>query len=652
MANNKDFKVKNGIQPTVYHEGLGTVTSGSVGYYLAGASYDSKSFSVSSQETNQRGITFKSDGTEMYVVGLVNDTVYQYTLSTAWDISTASYSSKSFSVASQDTSPTSIQFKSDGTKMFMVGQQTSNVRQYSLSSAWDVSTASYDSVSFSVATQVGGSNVNFLFFSADGTKMYAGGNTNQTIFQYSLSSAWDLSTASYASKSFSVASQEGDPRGIFFKSDGSVLFVVGINDDEVLQYSLSTSWDVSTASFDNISFSVASQDSTPVDVHFSSDGEKMFISGVANQSVYQYSTVQTTNTLDLSTGSVFEITPTSDIQVNLSNPAASGTVSQATLLLDGAATTTYSFSDLSDDSKSYAYTPEPNGIFFKPDGSKLFTMSNSAVAYQHTLTDPNDITTASYDSVSFSLASQDAGMSGLFFKSDGTKIYGVGSVTDTVYQYSLSTAWDLSTASYDSVSLSVSAQDSIPVRLFFKPDGTKMYVDGANGKKIFQYSLSTAWDLSTASYDSISYTYSSTLSYDLGQFFFTSDGTSLYFISAAVPSSAASEQVVGYSTLSTAWDISTIGVRSTFSISSLDTTPYGVQFSVDGVKLFVSGAQNDKVYQLNSSTGATITYPSTLEWPSGTAPTSPAIGDTDVLTFSTTDGGTSYQAVQAINGAK
>ena len=277
MANNKDFKVKNGIQPTVYHEGLGTVTSGSVGYYLAGASYDSKSFSVSSQETNQRGITFKSDGTEMYVVGLVNDTVYQYTLSTAWDISTASYSSKSFSVASQDTSPTSIQFKSDGTKMFMVGQQTSNVRQYSLSSAWDVSTASYDSVSFSVATQVGGSNVNFLFFSADGTKMYAGGNTNQTIFQYSLSSAWDLSTASYASKSFSVASQEGDPRGIFFKSDGSVLFVVGINDDEVLQYSLSTSWDVSTASFDNISFSVASQDSTPVDVHFSSDGEKMVI---------------------------------------------------------------------------------------------------------------------------------------------------------------------------------------------------------------------------------------------------------------------------------------------------------------------------------------------------------------------------------------
>ena len=46
MSNNKDFKVKNGIQPTVYHEGLGTVVSASEGYYLAGASYDSVNFSA------------------------------------------------------------------------------------------------------------------------------------------------------------------------------------------------------------------------------------------------------------------------------------------------------------------------------------------------------------------------------------------------------------------------------------------------------------------------------------------------------------------------------------------------------------------------------------------------------------------------------
>ena len=258
-------------------------------YDIEVASYTSKSFSVASQETNQRGITFKSDGTEMYLIGWTTDTVYQYTLSTAFDISTASYNNVSFSVASQTNYPVSVQFKPDGTKMFVLAQDGAKSLQYSLSSAWDVSTASYDNVYFSVGTQVG-SSANFLFFSTDGTKMYAGGNSNRTIFQYSLSTAWNLSTASYASKSFSVANEENDPRGIFFKPDGSVLFVVGLTDDEVLQYSLSSYWDVSTATFDNISFSVASQDNTPVDVYFSSDGSNMFISGLANKSVFQYTT--------------------------------------------------------------------------------------------------------------------------------------------------------------------------------------------------------------------------------------------------------------------------------------------------------------------------------------------------------------------------
>jgi hypothetical protein len=66
----------------------------------------------------------------------------------------------------------------------------------------------------------------------------------------------------------------------------------------------------------------------------------MYIVGNINDNIYQYSTgsTTTTNTLDLSTGSVFEITPTSDIQIGLSNPADSGTVSQATLLLGSSGT--------------------------------------------------------------------------------------------------------------------------------------------------------------------------------------------------------------------------------------------------------------------------------------------------------------------------
>jgi hypothetical protein len=62
MSNNKDFKVKNGIKPTVYHEAVGTVVSGSGGYNLVGASYDSVSFSVGGQEAAPYGISFNDTG--------------------------------------------------------------------------------------------------------------------------------------------------------------------------------------------------------------------------------------------------------------------------------------------------------------------------------------------------------------------------------------------------------------------------------------------------------------------------------------------------------------------------------------------------------------------------------------------------------------
>ena len=121
MANNKDFKVKNGIQPTVYHEGVGTVTSGSVGYYLAGASYDSKSFSVASQEGGAGGVQFKSDGTKMYVTGQATDSTFQYSLSTPYDVSTASYDSVSFNHTAQVSNANcyDLFFKTDGTQMYV-----------------------------------------------------------------------------------------------------------------------------------------------------------------------------------------------------------------------------------------------------------------------------------------------------------------------------------------------------------------------------------------------------------------------------------------------------------------------------------------------------------------------------------------------------
>jgi hypothetical protein len=84
--------------------------------------------------------------------------------------------------------------------------------------------------------------------------------------------------------------------------------------------------------------------------------------------------------------------------------------------------------------------------------------------------------------------------------------------------------------------------------------------------------------------------------------------------------------------------------------SVLDPLPTG--FKLTNSAATVNGNGETYIYMaIRNPYIPTITYDPTLEWPSGTAPTAPAEGETDVVTFSTTDGGTTYQAVQAIDGA-
>jgi DNA-binding beta-propeller fold protein YncE len=104
--------------------------------------YDSVSFSVAAQDSLPSGIAFNTDGTKMFVVGITGRDVNEYTLSTGFDVSTASFVD-SFSVAGQDTSPTGIAFNTDGTKMFIVGETGDDVNEYTLSTGFDVSTASF-----------------------------------------------------------------------------------------------------------------------------------------------------------------------------------------------------------------------------------------------------------------------------------------------------------------------------------------------------------------------------------------------------------------------------------------------------------------------------------------------------------------------------
>jgi len=271
---------------TYYVQDDGSISSPTVSapYVIVGATYV-QNFSVAAQETSPRAMAFNTDGTKMFVIGDIGDDVNEYALSTGFDVSTASYT-QAFSIAAQETAPSGIAFNTDGTKMFVVGTTGDAVNEYALSTGFNVSTASFTD-SFSVAPQE--IKPQDVAFNTDGTKMFVVGDTGDDVNEYTLATGFDVSTSSFVD-SFSVSAQEAAPQGVAFNPDGTKMFVVGNAAGEVHQYTLTTGFDVSTASYASINFSAAAQDTFPMGIAFNTDGTKMFIVGLENDAVYQYST--------------------------------------------------------------------------------------------------------------------------------------------------------------------------------------------------------------------------------------------------------------------------------------------------------------------------------------------------------------------------
>lgn len=257
-------------------------SASAAGWDLTSLSF-SQSFSVASQEDWPTGIDYNNDGTKMFVVGITEDNVNEYSLSTGFDVSTASFT-QSFSAAAEDTAPNAVTFNGDGTKMFVLGNATTRVYQYTLSTGFSVTSAG------SPLQYVLGepSDVTGLTFNGDGTKMFIVSSGEDSVFEYALSPGFSVTSASYT-QSFSAASQEAFPQGVAFSNDGTQMFIIGFNTGEVHEYALSTGFSVTSASFTQ-TIDVSTEDSLPYDLVFNSDGTKMFIVGESGDAVYEYST--------------------------------------------------------------------------------------------------------------------------------------------------------------------------------------------------------------------------------------------------------------------------------------------------------------------------------------------------------------------------
>ena len=231
------------------------------------------------------GMTFSNDGLRMFVTDGNGYDIDEYALSDAFDASTLIHVN-STSVSTNYVTPTDMAFSNDGLKMFTVNVKASQertIKEYTLSTAFDVSTLQFvrdKSVRMQEMTPTG------MAFSSDGLKMFVVGFEKDSVNEYTLSAPFDLYRDVFV-HAIPVADQESTPRDVAFSNDGLKMFVVGSNQDKVHEYTLSTAFDISTAI--HVDFlSVADRESTPSGMAFSNDGAKMFVVGSGSNNVYEY----------------------------------------------------------------------------------------------------------------------------------------------------------------------------------------------------------------------------------------------------------------------------------------------------------------------------------------------------------------------------
>jgi DNA-binding beta-propeller fold protein YncE len=275
-----------------YHRKLLSAVGSIVRWSIDGWSYASKSKSVSGSSTNCVDLAISGDGTKLYVLNDYSGEgieINQYNLGTPYDISTASSSpDATFDISGQFNDPLGLWLKPDGTKIYVCGSNTSNqgtVCEYTLSTANLISSASLTNT-YSVHSPAG-QYAQGLCLNSSGTKMYVCVQSGFAIYQYTLSTGFDVSSASYDSVSFSDGLVFSQPKGIFLSSDDQTLFIAA-TPLYIFQYTLSTPSDLSTASYDTVSVPIDSEDNSPQGVTLSQNAKHMYVAGRTNSTIFQY----------------------------------------------------------------------------------------------------------------------------------------------------------------------------------------------------------------------------------------------------------------------------------------------------------------------------------------------------------------------------
>ena len=490
--------------------------------------------STQTNETTVRGFTMKPDGTRIYACGYGNDRLYQWNLSTAFDLSTCSYDDYYELTYQGDAStkvPRCLEFNSDGTKVYVLDSYWDNIYEISLSVAWDLTSGTL--TNGSVLDISGSASAAYgLRFRPDGRSFYLLDNSSNDLHEFRMTTAWDITTATVGPTTLSLGAIN-DHYGISWNTDGTQLVVC---DGENAGLAI---MNCPAASAGTYSFNVTASGSSDYTVS-GTDREGSVSGGDPNVYVHVGDTIQ------------FAVSASSHpfyIRESAGGSNVSGVTNQ------GATNDTVSWTPSTAGSYVYqcgSHSGMVGNIFVEPKGydlSQMTTtgrttfemdnnaMNNSSVAsgqshdfYHNYVADCLivdsgnkilflDPTSTTYDKFSlfpfrvtddattlidgFRRSSDDNSSAtdpwDCHWSPNGDKFFVLDASYDRIMQYSVSTPFifDRNNTTYDGASQAVNTADAVPKGFCFSPDGTLLFVIGSNEDVLICFKLANPYDVTT-----------------------------------------------------------------------------------------------------------------------------------------------------------
>jgi len=285
--------------------------------------YTGKEFSTAGQETNPGGAIFGDSGTKLYVIGTQSDRVQQYSVSSAYDLSSTVAHVGQANVA-HGGNPQDLVFSADGSKLWTLDGGSDQLRYYTVGTNWDITTLSSSAVVTRDFSDNVDTNPTGFRFNADGTKIIlvgsskAGANGKDIIYSYDLSSAYDIAGIGVSSGTIAVAPDaevQFDTfkdslemmdeitlvQAIEFSVDGKTAHIACRDRGNIISFALATAFDITTMSFAGFA-NTANEELSPTGIYLNQAANVAIIVGLTDDNVVQY-TVNNPGTVIESSGS-------------------------------------------------------------------------------------------------------------------------------------------------------------------------------------------------------------------------------------------------------------------------------------------------------------------------------------------------------------